>query len=44
MARKIDSAIRSLLLVGIEPEQITVDIDRGAVIIRQDSMIHLRAL
>lgn len=44
MARKIDGAIRSLLLVGFEPEEITIDIDRRAVIIRKDSIIYLRCL
>ncbi len=44
LARRINEAITVLLLVGIEPDQITIDIDRRAVIIRAQEQIHLRAL
>lgn len=44
LARRINLVVSALLFSGIEPDQITIDIDRRAVIVRENSNIHLRAL
>lgn len=44
LSRRINAVITSLLFLGIEPDQITIDIDNRAVIVREDSNIHLRTL
>lgn len=44
LARRIHDAVTTLLRSGLEPEEITIDIDRRAVIVRAQDQIHLRAL
>lgn len=44
LARRIAAVVRSLVRSGIEPDQITIDIDLRAVIVRAQEQIHLRAL
>lgn len=44
LARKINSVVSLLLKSGIEPDEITIDIDARAVIVRRATEIHLRAL
>lgn len=44
LARRIHAAVSALLRAGIEPDEITIDIDRYAVIVRTDDIIHIRPL
>lgn len=44
LARRINAAVTALLRSGIEPDEITIDIDARAVIVRRATEIHLRAL
>lgn len=44
LARRINAVMSALLFAGIEPDEITIDIDARAVIVRRAQEIHLRAL